>query len=62
MENSPDASENAKCYEAKLQESRVVTEEEWLEKWQTKNIGFHMEQGNPYVVLYSINMTLLYYC
>ncbi|XP_078249625.1 thiopurine S-methyltransferase isoform X3 [Pogona vitticeps] len=47
MENSPDVTGNEKYFEAKLQESRVVTEEEWLAKWQTKNIGFHMEQGHP---------------
>lgn len=31
------------------QKDRVVTEEEWLQKWETGNIGFHKEQGHPYV-------------
>ncbi|XP_072854773.2 thiopurine S-methyltransferase isoform X2 [Pogona vitticeps] len=52
MENSPDVTGNEKYFEAKLQESRVVTEEEWLAKWQTKNIGFHMEQGHPFLRKY----------
>ncbi|KAJ7338559.1 hypothetical protein JRQ81_012461 [Phrynocephalus forsythii] len=47
MKNSPDASGSEKHSEAKVQESRVVTEEEWLEKWRTKNIGFHVEEGHP---------------
>ncbi|XP_049680134.1 thiopurine S-methyltransferase [Accipiter gentilis] len=29
------------------QKDRVVTEEEWLQKWETGNIGFHKEQGHP---------------
>lgn len=31
------------------QKDRVVTEEEWLQKWEMGNIGFHKEQGHPYV-------------
>ncbi|NWR15889.1 TPMT methyltransferase, partial [Emberiza fucata] len=29
------------------QKDRVVTEEEWLEKWEMGNIGFHKEEGHP---------------
>ncbi|XP_030408371.1 thiopurine S-methyltransferase isoform X2 [Gopherus evgoodei] len=29
------------------QQDRVVTEEEWLQKWKTRQIGFHKEQGHP---------------
>ncbi|KAM4686612.1 thiopurine S-methyltransferase isoform 3-T3 [Amazona ochrocephala] len=29
------------------QKNRVVTEEEWLQKWEMHNIGFHKEQGHP---------------
>ncbi|XP_077666709.1 thiopurine S-methyltransferase isoform X3 [Eretmochelys imbricata] len=28
------------------QQCRVVTEEEWLQKWQMRKIGFHKEQGH----------------
>ncbi|XP_026698830.1 thiopurine S-methyltransferase isoform X3 [Athene cunicularia] len=31
------------------QKDRVVTEEEWLQKWEMGNIGFHKEQGHPLV-------------
>ncbi|XP_042317925.1 thiopurine S-methyltransferase isoform X2 [Sceloporus undulatus] len=47
MENSPAPSGDDKCDEAKIQKDRVVTEEEWLQKWQTKNIGFHNEERHP---------------
>ncbi|XP_062986510.1 thiopurine S-methyltransferase [Elgaria multicarinata webbii] len=43
MEDSSGAPEN----DAKLQEDQVVTEEEWLQKWQKNNIGFHNKQGHP---------------
>lgn len=33
------------------QKDRVVSEEEWLQKWEMGNIGFHKEQGHPYVTL-----------
>ncbi|XP_061850777.1 thiopurine S-methyltransferase isoform X2 [Colius striatus] len=29
------------------QKDRVVTEEEWLRKWEMGNTGFHKEQGHP---------------
>ncbi|KAM9165076.1 thiopurine S-methyltransferase isoform 2-T4 [Pangshura tecta] len=29
------------------QQDRVVTEEEWLQKWKMRQIGFHKEQGHP---------------
>lgn len=41
----------------KAQESRLVPKDEWLQKWQTNNIAFHIEQGHPYV-LYSTDTTL----
>ncbi|KAH0617894.1 hypothetical protein JD844_016613 [Phrynosoma platyrhinos] len=47
MENFTATSVDEKCDEAKSQGDRVVTEEEWLRKWQTKNIGFHNEEGHP---------------
>ncbi|XP_060133931.1 thiopurine S-methyltransferase isoform X2 [Zootoca vivipara] len=47
MESSSDACGKDDSAGAKLQESRVLTEEEWLQKWETKNIGFHNEQGHP---------------
>ncbi|XP_032632861.1 thiopurine S-methyltransferase isoform X1 [Chelonoidis abingdonii] len=28
-------------------QDRVVTEEEWLQKWKMRQIGFHKEQGHP---------------
>uniref|UniRef100_A0A8C5JIE2 thiopurine S-methyltransferase n=2 Tax=Junco hyemalis TaxID=40217 RepID=A0A8C5JIE2_JUNHY len=34
------------------QKERVVTEEEWLEKWEMGNIGFHKEEGNPLLQKY----------
>lgn len=49
MESSSDTFGKDDSADAKLQESRVVTEEEWLQKWETNNIGFHNEQGHPYV-------------
>ncbi|XP_059326886.1 thiopurine S-methyltransferase isoform X2 [Ammospiza nelsoni] len=34
------------------QKERVVTEEEWLEKWELGNIGFHKEEGHPLLQKY----------
>ncbi|KAM4686611.1 thiopurine S-methyltransferase isoform 2-T2 [Amazona ochrocephala] len=34
------------------QKNRVVTEEEWLQKWEMHNIGFHKEQGHPLLQKY----------
>uniref|UniRef100_A0A8D0FZU9 thiopurine S-methyltransferase n=1 Tax=Strix occidentalis caurina TaxID=311401 RepID=A0A8D0FZU9_STROC len=34
------------------QKDRVVTEEEWLQKWEMGNIGFHKEQGHPLLQKY----------
>ncbi|XP_033010558.1 thiopurine S-methyltransferase isoform X2 [Lacerta agilis] len=47
MESSSDTFGKHGSADAKLQESRVLTEEEWLQKWETNNIGFHNEQGHP---------------
>ncbi|NXG60773.1 TPMT methyltransferase, partial [Hemiprocne comata] len=34
------------------QKDKVVTEEEWLQKWEMGNIGFHKEQGHPLLQKY----------
>ncbi|XP_009704961.1 PREDICTED: thiopurine S-methyltransferase-like, partial [Cariama cristata] len=34
------------------QKGQVVTEEEWLQKWETGKIGFHKEQGHPLLQKY----------
>ncbi|XP_058665338.1 thiopurine S-methyltransferase [Ammospiza caudacuta] len=34
------------------QKERVVTEEEWLEKWELGNVGFHKEEGHPLLQKY----------
>ncbi|XP_033010557.1 thiopurine S-methyltransferase isoform X1 [Lacerta agilis] len=52
MESSSDTFGKHGSADAKLQESRVLTEEEWLQKWETNNIGFHNEQGHPLLKKY----------
>ncbi|XP_061448980.1 thiopurine S-methyltransferase isoform X3 [Rhineura floridana] len=47
MENPSDTFGKDDCGDAKSQEDRVLSEVEWLEKWQTRNIGFHNEQVHP---------------
>ncbi|KAF7245272.1 Thiopurine S-methyltransferase [Varanus komodoensis] len=42
MENSSDEFGNKKCHDARLQEDKVVTEEQWLQKWLTKILDFTM--------------------
>lgn len=53
MEHSLDVSGREEDVHVKAQKDRLVSEDEWLQKWQTNNIAFHIEQGHLYVVLYS---------
>ncbi|XP_015263273.1 PREDICTED: thiopurine S-methyltransferase [Gekko japonicus] len=46
MENSLDTSGREEGGDTVSQRDRVVTEEEWMKKWQLRNIGFHNEQGH----------------
>uniref|UniRef100_A0A8D0B8H7 thiopurine S-methyltransferase n=1 Tax=Salvator merianae TaxID=96440 RepID=A0A8D0B8H7_SALMN len=52
MENSSDKFPEEECGDAKLQENRVMTQEEWLQMWQTKKIGFHNKDGHPLLKKY----------
>nr|XP_056710551.1 thiopurine S-methyltransferase [Euleptes europaea] len=52
MENSLDTSGREEGEDSVSQHGRVVTEEEWLKKWQLRNIGFHIEQGHPLLKKY----------
>ncbi|XP_053103415.1 thiopurine S-methyltransferase [Hemicordylus capensis] len=47
MENSLNSPGREDDGNAKTQKDRQVTEEEWLQKWQTNNIGFHNEEIHP---------------
>lgn len=49
MDHPADASGLLEASYVGSQKDRVVTEEEWLEKWEVGNIGFHKEEGHPYV-------------
>lgn len=49
MDHSADASGLLEGSDVGSQKERVVTEEEWIQKWELGNIGFHKEQGHPYV-------------
>lgn len=49
MDHSADASGLLEGSDVGSQKERVVTEEEWLQKWEMGNIGFHKEQRHPYV-------------
>lgn len=49
MDLSADACGILQSTDVGSQKDRVVTEEEWLQKWEMHNIGFHEEQGHPYV-------------
>ncbi|XP_061448971.1 thiopurine S-methyltransferase isoform X2 [Rhineura floridana] len=55
MENPSDTFGKDDCGDAKSQEDRVLSEVEWLEKWQTRNIGFHNEQVHPLLRKYLDN-------
>ncbi|XP_066481686.1 thiopurine S-methyltransferase [Tiliqua scincoides] len=50
MEHSLDASRREEG--VKAQEGRLVPKDEWLQKWQTNNIAFHVEQGHPFLRKY----------
>ncbi|KAJ7420404.1 Thiopurine S-methyltransferase [Willisornis vidua] len=47
MERSADPSGLLRGSDGGAQKDRVVTKEEWLQKWEMGNIGFHREQGHP---------------
>lgn len=49
MDRSADACRILESTDIGSQKDRVVTEEEWLQKWEMGNTGFHKEQGHPYV-------------
>lgn len=53
MASSTDLSRIKESSDTGKQQNRVVTEEEWLQKWEANNIGFHNEQGHPYVIFSS---------
>ncbi|KAM6410575.1 thiopurine S-methyltransferase isoform 2-T3 [Pluvialis apricaria] len=52
MDGSADACGVPEGTESGSQKDRVVTEEEWLRKWEMGNIGFHKEQGHPLLQKY----------
>ncbi|XP_068016947.1 thiopurine S-methyltransferase [Melanerpes formicivorus] len=52
MDGSADMSSVLECSDTGSQKDRVVTEEEWLQKWETGNIGFHKEHGHPLLQKY----------
>ncbi|XP_041905157.1 thiopurine S-methyltransferase isoform X2 [Corvus kubaryi] len=52
MDHSADASGLLEGSDIGSQKERVVTEEEWLQKWEMGNIGFHKEQGHPLLQKY----------
>ncbi|XP_048363654.1 thiopurine S-methyltransferase isoform X1 [Sphaerodactylus townsendi] len=47
MENVLDISAREEGEDSGSQRNRVLTEEEWLTKWELRNIGFHNGQGHP---------------
>ncbi|KAM9025639.1 thiopurine S-methyltransferase isoform 2-T4 [Ara ararauna] len=52
MDRSADAAGVLEHSDVGAQKNRVVTEEEWLQKWEMHNIGFHKEQGHPFLQKY----------
>ncbi|XP_041269211.1 thiopurine S-methyltransferase isoform X5 [Onychostruthus taczanowskii] len=52
MDYSADASGLLEASDIGSQKDRVVTEEEWLQKWEMGNIGFHKEEGHPLLQKY----------
>ncbi|XP_065523324.1 thiopurine S-methyltransferase isoform X8 [Lathamus discolor] len=52
MDRSANAAGVLEHSDTGAQENRVVTEEEWLQKWEMRNIGFHKEQGHPLLQKY----------
>ncbi|XP_051467997.1 thiopurine S-methyltransferase isoform X2 [Apus apus] len=52
MERSADAPGVLEGSGIGSQKDRVVTEGEWLRKWETGNIGFHKERGHPLLQKY----------
>lgn len=47
MENPSSSSRNEDCDDPKLQWDRVMTGKEWLNCWDTNNIGFHNKEEHP---------------
>ncbi|KAJ6664487.1 hypothetical protein lerEdw1_007144 [Lerista edwardsae] len=47
MEHSVDVSGREDDVLVNAQKERLVPEDEWLQKWRTNNIAFHIEQGHP---------------
>ncbi|XP_030337004.1 thiopurine S-methyltransferase isoform X3 [Strigops habroptila] len=47
MERSAGAAGVPEHSDIGAQKNRVVTKEEWLQKWEMRNIGFHKQQGHP---------------
>ncbi|XP_064017118.1 thiopurine S-methyltransferase isoform X2 [Pogoniulus pusillus] len=52
MDGSAGTSEVLGCSDAGSQKDRVVTAEEWRQKWATGNTGFHKEQVHPLLQKY----------
>ncbi|XP_014796423.1 PREDICTED: thiopurine S-methyltransferase-like [Calidris pugnax] len=52
MERSADASGGPESTDIGSQKDRVMSEEEWLKKWEMGNIGFHKEHGHPLLQKY----------
>ncbi|KAM6376276.1 thiopurine S-methyltransferase isoform 3-T3 [Alca torda] len=52
MDHPANASWGLESTDIGSQKDRVVSEEEWLQKWEMGNIGFHKEQGHPLLQKY----------
>ncbi|XP_010000597.1 PREDICTED: thiopurine S-methyltransferase [Chaetura pelagica] len=52
MQRAADASGVPGGSDVGSQKDRVVSEEEWLRKWETGNVGFHKERGHPLLQKY----------
>ncbi|XP_061305555.1 thiopurine S-methyltransferase isoform X2 [Pezoporus flaviventris] len=52
MDRSANAAGVLEHSDTGAQKNRVVTEEEWRQKWEMRNIGFHKEQGHPLLQKY----------
>nr|XP_009937710.1 PREDICTED: thiopurine S-methyltransferase isoform X1 [Opisthocomus hoazin] len=47
MDPSAEAAAGLEGADPGSQRDRVVTEDEWLQKWETGNTGFHKKRGHP---------------
>ncbi|KAG8133358.1 putative Thiopurine S-methyltransferase-like protein, partial [Naja naja] len=52
MENSLSSSRNEVCDDPELQRDRVMTEKDWLNLWETNNIGFHKKEEHQFLTKY----------